>query len=201
MIHEDRANADDLDPQERRLLETMPIEIPPPPDLEERLTRTLRRRRLVRRGPAVRWWRAAAGVAAAAVLVAGGFALGRGTQAHPGTGMVAPGGQPFLLLLYEDAGFRPRGTPADLVREYGAWLHASLPDSSDIIWADELGASGTVVASTGARDGVVETSAGTLTGFALVRAADHGAAVRLAEGSPHVRYGGRIAVRAVSQVR
>jgi hypothetical protein len=170
-----------------------PVE--PPPGLKQRVTRSLRTRGLL----AAPTWRrstlasASAYAAAALVLVAGGALLGRWLEKR------APElGPRYALLLYEDAGFRP-GAHAALVAEYAAWAD-SLRAQGKLVMGEELDQADTLVlvgAGGAARvsPGAARSDIGILGGFFIVRVADRNEALTLARRCPHLKHGGRVVLR------
>lgn len=199
--HDPTDHGADLDPGEKRLLRSLPRDLPPPPHLERRLLTRLRHQRLVHR-PGSTGTRRVLGLAASLALFAVGFATGRQTTAggpDPSSEVlsVRSSGSQVLMLLYEDSAFSPPRSGPDLAREYGEWWTASLRSPSGILWADRLSAWDTIVEGGGSRPHEVTPPIGSLAGFFLVTVADRQEAVRVAAGSPHVRYGGRIVLREV----
>jgi hypothetical protein len=99
----------------------------------------------------------------------------------------------FLLLLYEDAGYRDDRPVREIVAEYGAWAD-SLRRVGVLVLAEKLTNTHVTLPETkvaGAAPHQVPT------GFFVVRAVSVDQAVSLASSSPHLRYGGRILVTAV----
>lgn len=185
----------ELTPRERALLAELPREAEPPRALEDATVAALLARGLLGRRGSNRP-RLLAAAAAAVLLFLGGVALGR-RQAPAGPEGT---GSQFVLLLYEDGGYRaaPPGEEIARVREYRTW-------------AGERAARGELVAGEKLRDGpdlviapdgMVRTDsppagARRLAGFFIVRAADRGRALEIARSCPHVRYGGSIVVREI----
>ena len=157
--------------------EQLPREVTPPPALRGRVLDALRARGLVRRGPSGRAFMA---LAASLALFAGGAWVGARAASPAGQG-----GPLFALLLYEPAGFDTTRSHEELAAEYGAWA-GGLGDG--FVAGDALGAQRAIG---GAVPGDVPT------GYFIVRAADWDAAMAIARGCPHVRYGGVVAVRAI----
>ena len=63
--------------------------------------------------------------------------------------------------------------------------------------AGELASGGTDVRADGSAPAVIDTRAGAVSGYFLVRAESLAQAERLAAESPHLKYGGTVVVRAV----
>ena len=188
-----------MKPEEADPLAALSREAEPPPELEQRVVATLRSRGLLGRrpGPGRRWVLPAA-MAAAAGIFALGLLLGRRSVSPGGSSL--PGAPHYVLLLYEDAGFRLPGDPAEFVAEYRAWgarmraeghyvAGQKLRDSARLLQS----ADGQIEAE--ARD--VRTEEGALAGYFVITARDYGEAVALAKTHPHLRHGGRIAIREI----
>ena len=172
------------DPELGPLLDALPREQAAPPDLEPRVIRSIhlmdRRRRL-------------RAIVAAAVMFALG--LGAGRLLTPSPEAHATGG--FLLLLYEDGGYRPAapGMEAARVEEYRSWAR-ELEARGIRINGERLADAGVMLEE---RSGTVVRREGAdrLGGFFLVRVATREEAERIAATCPHLRHGGRVAVKAV----
>ena len=185
---------DDLDEPLARRLAALPHELAPPPALEERVVASLKTRGLLGKRGSRLWW---AGIAAAAlILFGGGVALGRGAGMRP----VAPGLHRFMLLLYEGPGFDAGDSTvaAARVEEYRDWAR-TLASRRRLVAGEELGTPDWLLEAGG--DGVavgpVGDAASLPTGFFIVAARDSADALALAESCPHLRHGGRVAVRAI----
>lgn len=180
---------DPPDPALEPLLAALPREAGTPPGLEDRTMRRLRAAGRRRRVPAI--------AAAAAIFVAGLAAgLAAGPLLVPSSPTDASGG--FLLLLYEDGAYVPAapGAEAQRVAEYGSWAR-DLAARGIAISGERLGDGGISMEE---RNGTVvrlEAAGDRLGGFFLVRVATRIEAERIAATCPHLRYGGRVAVRAV----
>jgi hypothetical protein len=167
----------------------------PPPELERRVLETLANRGLlaphVARGRVSRLRRTGLMIAAGIILfVAGAFWQRVSLRGVP-TDDVAPR---YALLLY---GGRAESNAAEVARveEYRRWLRG-------------VAAGGHYVAGEKLRDGARElTSAGvidrpttdaeSLAGFFIVSASTPAEAESIARSCPHIRYGGRVVVRAI----
>jgi len=193
---DDRAPGDDT--PEERPLPPLPAEIPPAADLEDRIVGELERRGLAARHPASgrrhgRGWYWAAGLAAAlAIFLLGWAARGIGPERGP-----TVQGQ-YALFLYQDSTFD--SSAGDLVEEYGAWA-GELDRAGRLVWAERLADRGTLFAPSAA--GVTVSSRvpaapeGVVTGLFVVRAGSPADAEAIARAAPHLRHGGRVAVRAI----
>jgi hypothetical protein len=170
-----------------------PVE--PPRALKHHVTESLSTRGLLARAT----WRtpylgtAAAYATAAIVLFAGGVMVGRRV------GKPAPDLRPhFALLLYEDAGFRP-SSHAALVAEYAAWA-TSLRAQGKLVMGEELDQGETLVLegvgnAAPLSPGEARSEIGTLGGFFILRVANREEALTLARQCPHLKHGGRVVLR------
>ena len=170
--------------------------VEPPPALKQRVLQTLRARGIVAppSRPSRTFTRILVYVAAALVLFTSGALVGGRRSAS-----AADPRPRFALFLYEDAAFQPTVSQRDLVAEYSAWAD-SLRRQNTLVMGEELGQedAAVLVGSGGAvaiSPGDVETVAGRLTGFFIVRAFTGEEALALARQCPHLKYGGRVAFR------
>ena len=161
----------------------------PTPALRERVVSTLRQQgHLVgRRSSSVAARLPWIGALAAALLL--GFLAGRAR-----IGGEAPGNR-YLMLLYEDAGYRDDRPVQDIVSEYARWAD-SLDRAGALVAGEKLADPVYEVVSGG---GVAESSGAAPTGLFIVRAGSAEAATAIARGSPHIKYGGRIVVRGIER--
>lgn len=189
----------DLTPAELAALNALPREVQPPPWLEERVVAALPLSRPRYRHASRRWmkwgWRAAA-FAVAAMLFIGGLLVG-GRQ--PKVLSADAEGQWYLLLVREDADFRPPAgvSRAALTREYGAWAKG-LSRKGRLVLGERLADSGWLlkVGRPLAELPVVEARA-RVSGLFLIRSASEAQALALARSCPHLRYGGWVELRRV----
>jgi hypothetical protein len=170
--------------------------VEPSPALKQEVLQTLRARGLLAPVPRPRRAvvRTLASTAAGLALFAAGVAVGG--RRSP----AAPDPRPrFALLLYEDAAFRPAVSHRELVAEYSAWAD-SLRGQRALVMGEELdSAEAAVLVGTGGvvtwSPGDVESVAGRLAGFFIVRASTTEDALAIARRCPHLKYGGRVALR------
>lgn len=163
----------------------------PPRALKDRVIQSLRADGVLSPAKSDRRWQYVA--LAAAVVIGFGFGyVANETNSEPGQLVT---GERYALLLYTDSAFRPKGSSAELVAEYAAWAR-SLRSRKQLALGEKLSDSGRVVSSRGAVAEGVE-SAGSISGFFIVSAADIAEAVALASTCPHVLHGGRIVVRPI----
>ena len=177
-------------------LSRLHAEVEPPPRVEDRLVAQLKGRGDIMGPRSLRPWLIAAAIAAVLLL-----AVRMLRQSETGTGpVVATESQPeFMLLIAEDTMYTP---PADSVEartrvaEYTEWA-GRLAGGGHLVSAGELAYSGTDVRSNGKTASVIDTRAGAVSGYFLVRAVNLAQAEQLAAESPHLKYGGTVVVRAI----
>jgi hypothetical protein len=189
----------DLTPAEREALERL-RDVIPPAHAGARVRDALRAEGLLRDAAGgARWLPRVAAALIAVALFVSGFYAGKGAAPMQNESPPPPSGRQYMLLVIESpAVFENGRTTEQLVSEYGAW-------------ARELGARGALVDGWKLTDdgrtldpssGRVRTTEfavtpGQVGGLFIIRAADYDEAVRIAESSPHVRYGGIMEVRAI----
>jgi len=185
-------NDDPLDGPDAKLAEglgRLPAEVEPPPRVEDQLVASLRARGDIRTPRSWRPWLIGLGVAAATVIAFLVLRRAPGRADEP----------QFLLLIAEDSRYTP---PADSteararVSEYGAWA-GRLAGAGKLVSAGELAATGADVRAEGSTVSVIDSRAGAVSGYFLVRAESLAQAERMAAESPHLKYGGTVVVRAV----
>lgn len=181
----------------------LPRALDPPGDLEERVFTALRERRLVRRerpARALSRW----GLAAACLLAALFGWTARGLVQAPVLGPIErpPGaqgttaaGREYLLLLLEPLPLRTSRPLDSLIAEYRAWAE-ELVAQGRLVAAGRLESGGRYLPASG-RSGAPGVAAAS--GFFVVRAAGLAEAERVAATCPHLRYGGEISVRELSE--
>ena len=194
---------DELGAEERLALDRMAREAAPPPALEERVVEALKRAKLLRPRRSV-WARAGtrAALAVAASLLL--FVLGALAGARWASKPEQSGAPEFMLVLRSAPGrSEPRSAEetARRVREYGDWA-GQLRRQGVRVDGEKLASEARFLRGpAGARGPVPETlsAAETIAGYFLIEARDYEQAVRLAEGCPHLKYGGTIEVRQIER--
>ena len=175
-------------------LRALERELPPPPHLKRRVTATLTSRGLLRRA-AVSPLRAAGALAAAVLLFAAGLVVGRRDGSPPADGRTS-----YALLLYEGREFDRQIPEQTYIAEYTAWA-AELRRRGAFVEGHPLDAGSRVLSASGdsvvAESRDVASDAGTMAGFFIIRAADDAEALAIARTCPHLKHGGRIALRTV----
>ena len=129
-----------------------------------------------------------------------GYQAGRSTQDTPA--IMDDGSTPYLLLLRQaQTTLGPTAPPESaLAREYGEWA-ADLSTNGTLLAAEALDDDATRFVG---QDGEIDSETGRqvapyISGFFLVRAPDIEGAVRTAQSSPHLGYGGWVEVHPTSQ--
>ncbi len=194
--NENNHNNTELTVEERRRLDALSREMTPPPELEDQTIQTLARSGLLARRP--RWWVGVSALVASVLIFLTGFTLGAQTDRSA----VAPSGRQYVLFLYEEAGFEkaPPDDPDQRVREYGQWV-TEIRETGHFAGGERLADYGWVLA--GSDDGIgvdqrlLEAPEGVVSGYFLINAASDDDALAIAESHPHLRRGGRIALRAI----
>lgn len=131
----------------------------------------------------------AAGILLAVVAGAAGYQLAGATPD-------APTGPQFLLLLHErpaEMTFDPARIDA-VVAEYSDWASA-LAERGELASAEKLRDDG----GTWVENAPAPRAEDVVSGFFIVNAPSYEEAVRIARESPHLKYGGRIEVRAIER--
>lgn len=192
----------DLTPAEREALERL-RDVAPPAGAEARVREALRARGHLKDartgGAARRLPRIAAALVAAALLFFAGFNTGKRVTFMPSESPAPPSGHQYMLLVIESpAVFENGRTTEQLVQEYGAWAR-DLGAKGALVDGWKLTDDGRTVDPTSGEVRTIEFGMeyGRVGGLFIVRAADYAEAVRIAESSPHVRYGGVMEVRAI----
>jgi hypothetical protein len=101
----------------------------------------------------------------------------------------------FLLLLYDNGGSAAHVAPERMqaiIAEYSAWARR-LAAAGQLVSAEKL----TDDPAQWLGGSVATTDGATVGGFFLIRAHDLSEARRIAEGCPHLKYGGRIELRPI----
>lgn len=186
------------DHSELRELASLPREMEPPPEVEDRVVEALKERGLITgRHPRrmASWWQLAAAALIAATL---GW-MGRGFAEPAGVPAVAE--REFLLLLSEPEELRTTKSEAELVEEYRGWAsnlgrQGRLVDSAKLESGGQLLRSSIEAQPSHPPGGGLET----VTGYFLVRADSWEEALEFARTCPHLGYGGEISVRVLEQI-
>ncbi len=168
----------------------LPTDLPPPGEARERIVSALAARGLLQPPGLVRPSRIAALLAAAAALFAAGLLTGRHAPAP-----LSHGAPRFVLFLSSLPGESAAGEPAR-VDEYRKWA-ADLRGHGRLISGEKLRTGARLL---DAQKGAGAMSAGDVSGFFVVEAADIDQAVAVARTCPHLRHGGRITIRAIAPV-
>ena len=169
-------------------------EVEPPPRVEDRLVAQLTARGDIAEPRSLRPWLVAAGIAAVLLL-----AVTFLRQPEPGPQPVAHDQSQFMLFIAEDVRYTPPSDSTEArarVAEYTEWA-GRLAEGGHLVSAGELAYSGTDVRTEGRSASVIDSRAGAVSGYFLVRAESLAQAEQLAAESPHLKYGGTVVVRAV----
>jgi hypothetical protein len=196
---------DELSAEERRALDGLAREKPPPTLLEERVVGALKRAELLRPAKNVRGLRTPrTGLAVAASLLL--FVLGALAGARWGaTPERRTGAAEFMLVLRSAAGQSPTPAPEEVrqrVGEYGQWA-GRLRQQGVRVDGEKLRREARILR--GIAGGAVvseersEAGQDAIAGYFLIEAQNYEQAVKVAEGCPHLKYGGTIEVRQIDR--
>lgn len=137
--------------------------------------------------PTARLRRIAAALAAGILMFVAGYAMGQRAPGPPNET------SRFVLLLYEDSAFHYPGSGAEAVAEYSRWAR-SLEERGYLEFAEQLGGASEALPAVSSAGQM----AAQISGMFIIRAATLDEAKRLAAESPHLRYGGTVAVRNIA---
>ena len=197
---------DELSMEERQALAGLVREKMPAPLLEERVVETLKQSKLLRssrsvRGPGM----ARIGIAVAASSLC--FILGAmaGVQWVSKPGPKTNSAEFMLVLQAAPEQSAPRSSDEVLqrVREYSNWA-GELRQQGVRVDGEKLKREARILRVVDGRAGVVSENRSdgnqdAIAGYFLVEAQDYEHAVKVAEGCPHLKYGGSIEVRQIDR--
>ena len=168
-----------------RELDQLQREESPSPELENRVVDALRERQLIRNSSktGLRWFSTAA---AAIVILAIGFAAGRAWNRPQQVQYT------HILLLQEDRSFQS-GHAEDRVQEYSNWARG-VASKGTAITGEKLAHDSRLLKG----DRSESQASGEIAGFFLVRAKSEEDALAISRTCPHLRYGGIIELRKIS---
>jgi hypothetical protein len=113
----------------------------------------------------------------------------------------------FLFLLHQNTDRPKPSSPAEfgaIMKEYMAWTERLRAEGRHKGGEKLTEDPGKVLRPNGGRtvvtDGPYAESKEVVGGYYVVSAADYAEAVRVAEGSPHLKFGGRIEIRQIDQM-
>ncbi|HEX7177692.1 MAG TPA: hypothetical protein VF240_20705 [Pyrinomonadaceae bacterium] len=197
---------DELSAEERRALDALVREKTALPLLEERVVGALKRAELLRPAKSIRGLRAPrVGLAVAASLLF--FVLGTLAGARWGAG--APerktGVGEFMLVLRSAAGQSQPDAPDEVRRrvgEYGKWA-GRLRQQGVRVDGEKLRREARILRAADGSAAVSEerseASQDAIAGYFLIEAQNYEQAVKVAEGCPHLKYGGTIEIRQIDR--
>ena len=185
-----------LSPDERQAFRGLVREKIPPSSLEGRIVAELKQSGLIRTSGTY-WKRRAVAAAAAVLIFITGAVVGSRWKSSPTTRS-----SKFMLVLRTGTeGARPRSNEQIMstVREYGKWA-GDLRRQGINVDGEKLKPDVRVLRAVDGHT-VSETRAATdpetIGGYFVIEAADYQQALRIAEGCPHLKYGGFIEVRQI----
>lgn len=175
-----------------REFDSLPREVAPDAAIEQRTVAALRDRALLRqqsvRAVGARPWLAAAAIALTAYLAG---LLSRGADRAD----TAPQAS-FALMLYGGSTGSDSSAHAARADEYRRWAAAEHPWGR-VLGGEALADSAWTVSRGKTNISLSQPRADELVGFFLVQAPSREAAAFLAAECPHLKYGGRVVVRAI----
>ena len=164
-------------------------------DARARFNAALRRESVAPRGSIRQIVLLAAALMLGVVLGYGATRI-RGTAAPARVAAASDSAPQFLLLLYDSGGRSSPPISPDrmkaIIAEYSAWA-GRLAAAGQLVSAEKLSDS----PAQWLGGSVATTDGATVGGFFLIRARDLAEARRIAEGCPHLKYGGRIELRPI----
>ena len=187
------SDRDDLTPEEKRALNALSAGPEPPPALEEAVVSRLAANGLIgkRRWPGMVW-----GLAAAAGLALFALGVAFGSRRAPeSSAPQAPAMTRYVLFLY-DAPEETTLSAAEMaarVSEYRDWAIGLRRAGSDIT-GEKLAPESLDLGAAGAAAGPFP-----LGGYFVFSAKDPAAALEIARSCPHIRHGGRAALRPIEE--
>lgn len=196
---------DEISAEERRSLDRLVREKMPPPALEERVVETLKRSKLIRPSQSIWGLRAPRiGLAIAASLLF--FVLGTLAGAKWVSQPERKSNAPEFMLVLRSASEQSQALSSEevkeRVREYGNWA-GQLRQQGMRVDGERLRREARILRRTDERALTTEnrsdTSTETIAGYFLIEARDYEQAVKIAEGCPHLKYGGIIEVRQIDR--
>jgi hypothetical protein len=190
---------DELGAEERQALGRLVREKAPPPDLEERVVGALKSAGLLRTRRRSVWSsgapRAALAVAASLLFFVLGALAGARWVSEP-----EQSGAPQFMLVLRSAPGRSEPLATDevtrRVREYGDWA-GRLRQQGVRVEGERLAREARFLRGATASEN--NPGAEVIAGYFLIEARDYEQAVQLAEGCPHLKYGGTIEVRQIAR--
>jgi hypothetical protein len=193
-----REPEDELTPELAQRLRRLADGEAPARGLEQRVVAGLRAAGLLTAPRGASRGRALALHAFAATLA---FALGAGLGPRlRGPSSPAPALPRFALFLYQTpASLADPADSRERVAEYKAWAR-SVARQGRLVGGEKLQDSGALLAGAAAEERVLESAEGVLSGYFVIQAPDLAEALEVARSCPHLRHGGRIALRPIDPV-
>lgn len=190
---------DELSPPEREAFASLPKEQTPPAFLEQRVVNALKESGLIQAsigGTRRSVLRLAYGVAAAVALLAVGIGLGVWWQSAP----ASPERSEFILVLrtpLQDAINEPP-VESQRVKEYGSWAKQISKDGL-LVSGEKLSDEARFLKVNNGQPSVSSNQPATdstvIGGYFLIKAQSYEQAITIAQGCPHLKYGGTIEIR------
>lgn len=196
---------DELSPPEREAFDRLPKERVPPPFLEERIVEALKQTNLIR--PSGAGWRLSfpqigAALAASLALFVLGTIAGIWWVSTPSS---ESGLSEFMLVLHTtplELQARSSDETLQRVKEYSAWAKG-VGQAGLLLGGEKLKDEALLLSVVNGRTTISENRVGStenaIAGYFLIRAQDYQQAIAIAEGCPHLKYGGTIEIRQIER--
>jgi hypothetical protein len=195
---------EDLSPREREAFASLAKESMPPPLLEERIVESLKRQNLIRPLKSGHWPgfpKVGAAIAASLALLIIGIAVGIWWAAAPSKDSSLP---EFMLVIRESSVEAQPATSEEAIRrvkEYSAWAKA-VEQRGLLVAGEKLKDEARLLSVVDGRAVSVSRSElreNDIGGYFLIQARDYEHAIAIAEGCPHLKYGGTVEVRQIER--
>ena len=199
-----KEHEEDATPQEREAFRRLAKEKMPPPFLEERIVESLKGQSLIRTSKLGQWSsfpKIGAALAASLALLIIGIAIGVWWAAAPSNKASLP---EFMLVLREAAQESQPATSEEAIRrvkEYTAWARRVERDGL-LVGGEKLKDEArllNVVDGRAVSESQPHLTENAIGGYFLIQARDYEHAIAIAEGCPHLKYGGKIEVRQIER--
>jgi hypothetical protein len=196
---------DELSPEERQALDSLAREKMPPSFLEERIVEALKRSDRIRSSK-TRWWSVLPkiGLAATASLLL--FTLGLMAGIWWISAETKKSEMPEFMLVLRSSPEQSQDISRDevltMVKEYSAWAR-EIEQRGLLLGGEKLKQEARLLRTIDGRMAVSEnlpdSKENAIEGYFLIQAKDYKQAITIAQGCPHLKYGGSIEIRQIDQ--
>ncbi|MBL6445077.1 hypothetical protein JMN32_02080 [Fulvivirga sp. 29W222] len=178
-------NHEQLTPAEKEAFEALRQPVQPDIHLEERIVKRLKDENLISKTPAWKDW--GLKIAASIALIAVGIIIGK--IIYPP--METQSQFNYMLVLYEDGRFTP-SSPEEMFTEYSKWMEG-IQEQGVTIGGQEMKPSSLFLEPDGTQ--VSDDNVRRVGGYFVINAGSLDQAMKIAQDSPHLKYGGSIEVK------